>query len=117
MLLAGIRVVMITGDHLDIAKETARQLGLGDNILHADMLGTYDPQHGTDADEVHCTCPRSQQVSMMNKTLDCALTKAGWQVVGLVEQSDGFAGVFPEQKFQVLFASTQNHPVTSDQYY
>ncbi|KAH8065333.1 hypothetical protein JL721_8292 [Aureococcus anophagefferens] len=30
---AGVEVKMITGDHLNIAKETARLVGLGDNIL------------------------------------------------------------------------------------
>jgi H+-transporting ATPase len=30
---AGVRVKMITGDHTNIAKETARLIGLGQNIL------------------------------------------------------------------------------------
>ena len=29
---AGIEVKMLTGDHLNIAKETARLIGMGDNI-------------------------------------------------------------------------------------
>ena len=35
----GIEVKMITGDHLAIAEETAKQLGMGDNILNANSLG------------------------------------------------------------------------------
>lgn len=38
----GVDVKMITGDHVKIAKETARQLGLGTNILNADGLPTLD---------------------------------------------------------------------------
>ena len=35
----GVRVKMITGDQLAIAKETAKQLGMGTNILDASSLG------------------------------------------------------------------------------
>lgn len=34
----GIQVKMITGDHQNIAAETARLIGLGENILHRDKL-------------------------------------------------------------------------------
>ena len=34
----GIDVKMVTGDHLAIARETAKQLGMGDNVLRADEL-------------------------------------------------------------------------------
>lgn len=36
LLRAGIRVKMITGDHLNIAKETARLIGMGTNIQKGD---------------------------------------------------------------------------------
>src|SRR5580698_7065718 len=39
----GVRVKMVTGDQLAIAQETARQLGLGTNILDASGLG--DTKH------------------------------------------------------------------------
>ena len=35
---------MITGDHLLIAKETCRRLGMGDNILSAEGLPKLDPE-------------------------------------------------------------------------
>jgi H+-transporting ATPase len=35
----GVHVKMVTGDQVAIAKETARDLGLGTNILNADTLG------------------------------------------------------------------------------
>jgi H+-transporting ATPase len=39
----GVKVKMVTGDQMAIARETARQLGLGTNILDASGLG--DPEH------------------------------------------------------------------------
>jgi H+-transporting ATPase len=38
-LRMGVKVKMVTGDQLAIARETARQLGLGTNILDASVLG------------------------------------------------------------------------------
>jgi H+-transporting ATPase len=43
----GVAVKMITGDQIAIAKETARQLGLGTDILDAGTLG--DPKKAADA--------------------------------------------------------------------
>ena len=42
----GVSVKMVTGDQIAIAKETARQLGLGTNILDASSLGDTK-QHAT----------------------------------------------------------------------
>jgi H+-transporting ATPase len=39
----GVKVKMVTGDQMAIARETARELGLGTNILDASGLG--DPEH------------------------------------------------------------------------
>ena len=39
----GVKVKMVTGDHIAIARETARQLGMGTNILDASTLG--DTKH------------------------------------------------------------------------
>eukprot|EP00936_MAST-01D_sp_MAST-1D-sp1_P000877 g877.t1 len=70
----GIEVKMITGDQTAIAKETARELGMGTNILDTDVL-----QYGTGA------------VPGFNKTLK-----------EIVREADGFAEVFPEHKFQIV---------------
>eukprot|EP00912_Choanoflagellata_sp_UC4_P001960 UC4_evm1s1259 len=43
-LRMGAAVKMITGDHLLIAKETCRRLGMGDNILGADVLTDNTPE-------------------------------------------------------------------------
>lgn len=67
-LSKGVSVKMITGDHLLIAKETARRLGMGTNILQAKSL--HDKDRSLVAD--------------------------------LAVQVDGFAEVFPEDKFDIV---------------
>jgi len=46
-LAMGVKVKMVTGDALAIAKETAKQLGLGTNILDAGGLGDAKQQETT----------------------------------------------------------------------
>jgi len=78
----GIAVKMITGDHIAIAKETSRTLGMGDNILPPGDLPNYD---------VSAEIP---------KTL-------GDDYGEMIENSDGFAQVFPEHKFLIVEALRQ----------
>jgi H+-transporting ATPase len=67
----GVKIKMVTGDAIAIAKETCKQLGLGTNILDASSLG--------DA-----------------KQLQSPATAA------LIESADGFAQVFPENKYDII---------------
>jgi len=70
----GVKVKMITGDHLAIAKETCRVLGMGTNVFGTDNL------------------PGGSAEAMENLG-----------VLGpLCEGADGFAGVFPEHKFMIV---------------
>ncbi|KAF3772908.1 ATPase 10 plasma membrane-type [Nymphaea thermarum] len=69
----GVCVKMITGDQLAIAKETGRRLGMGTNMYPASSL------LGRDKDE--------------NEVLP---------VDELIEKADGFAGVFPEHKYEIV---------------
>jgi H+-transporting ATPase len=69
----GVHVKMVTGDNMAIARETAKQLGMGTNILDASGLG--DSKHQESA-----------------------------EVVASIEKADGFAQVFPEQKFNIVGA-------------
>ncbi len=69
----GIKIKMVTGDNLAIAKQIASKLGLGINILQADRL----PVAGKAGD----------------------IDKVGEEVV---EKADGFAEVFPEHKFGIV---------------
>ncbi|WCJ25826.1 Plasma membrane ATPase [Euphorbia peplus] len=70
----GVGVKMITGDQLAIAKETGRRLGMGANMYpSSSLLG--DNKEGT------------------------------FGVVStdeLIENADGFAGVFPEHKYEIV---------------
>lgn len=69
----GLRVKMLTGDAVGIAKETCRQLGLGTNIYDADRLG-----------------------------LSGGGDMAGSEIADFVENADGFAEVFPQHKYNAV---------------
>ena len=69
----GVKVKMVTGDQLAIAKETGRRLGLGDHMYPAKVL--------KDGPE-----PGSRFRSLDEMILD----------------ADGFAGVFPEHKYEIV---------------
>jgi len=78
----GVQVKMITGDHRAIAQETARQLGMGDNILTADGLPAFNPQEKIPQD-------------------------LGEKYGKLITEADGFAGVYPEHKYLIVEALRQ----------
>jgi H+-transporting ATPase len=70
----GVNVKMITGDQLAIAKETGRRLGMGTNMYpSASLLGNHK---------------------------DSSIE--GLPVEELIEKADGFAGVFPEHKYEIV---------------
>ncbi|GAB2289571.1 ATPase 4, plasma membrane-type [Dionaea muscipula] len=69
----GVSVKMITGDQLAIAKETGRRLGMGVNMYPStSLLGSKDGAIAT------------------------------LPIDDLIEQADGFAGVFPEHKYEIV---------------
>ncbi|KAG6749237.1 hypothetical protein POTOM_046280 [Populus tomentosa] len=70
----GVSVKMITGDQLAIAKETGRRLGMGTNMY-----------------------PSS---SLLGEGKDDAV--GGLPIDELIEKADGFAGVFPEHKYEIV---------------
>ncbi|KAB2611526.1 hypothetical protein ACFX13_025873 [Malus domestica] len=70
----GVNVKMITGDQLAIGKETGRRLGMGTNMY-----------------------PSS---SLLGDTKDESI--AGLPIDELIEKADGFAGVFPEHKYEIV---------------
>ncbi|KAG8900418.1 plasma membrane H+-ATPase [Tulasnella sp. 403] len=72
-LALGIKVKMVTGDQLAIAKETGRRLGLGDHMYPAKVLKDGPAPGGKHA------------------TLD-----------EMIMDADGFAGVFPEHKYEIV---------------
>nr|AMR43370.1 PH5 protein [Rosa hybrid cultivar] len=70
----GVAVKMITGDQLAIAKETGRRLGMGTNMYPSSSL------LGRKKEEDHEAVPVDE----------------------LIEKADGFAGVFPEHKYEIV---------------
>lgn len=70
----GVNVKMITGDQLAIGKETARRLGMGTNMYPSSSL------LGNNKDESIAALPVDE----------------------LIEKADGFAGVFPEHKYEIV---------------
>ncbi|KAL9620279.1 MAG: hypothetical protein Q9160_005178 [Pyrenula sp. 1 TL-2023] len=69
----GLRIKMLTGDAVGIAREMSRQLGLGTNVYNAERLG-----------------------------LGGGGTMPGSEVYDFVEAADGFAEVFPQHKYSVV---------------
>ncbi len=72
----GVKVKMVTGDNVAIAKEIGQKLGLGSDIIAADAIFT----EGQDAEDLG------------NKT------------VTAIEKADGFAQVYPEHKYGIVKA-------------
>ncbi|XP_030510032.1 ATPase 8, plasma membrane-type isoform X2 [Cannabis sativa] len=70
----GVNVKMITGDQLAIGKETGRRLGMGTNMYPSSSLLGQNKDEAT----------------------------AGIAVDELIEKADGFAGVFPEHKYEIV---------------
>ncbi|KAL1338068.1 hypothetical protein AAHE18_10G184500 [Arachis hypogaea] len=70
----GVNVKMITGDQLAIGKETGRRLGMGTNMYPSSAL------LGQNKDESISALPVDE----------------------LIEKADGFAGVFPEHKYEIV---------------
>ncbi|KAE8714000.1 Plasma membrane ATPase [Hibiscus syriacus] len=70
----GVNVMMITGDQLAIGIETSRRLGIGTNMYPLSSL------LGQSKDEALATIPIDE----------------------LIEKADGFAGVFPEHKYEIV---------------
>ncbi|CAF4146050.1 unnamed protein product [Adineta steineri] len=70
----GVRVKMITGDQLEIAKETGRRLGMGDTMYVYEDLINDKGDSSKDEDEID----------------------------KIILDADGFASVFPEHKFEIV---------------
>ncbi|PON37199.1 P-type ATPase [Trema orientale] len=70
----GVNVKMITGDQLAIGKETGRRLGMGTNMYPSSSLLGHNKDDST----------------------------AGIAIDELIEKADGFAGVFPEHKYEIV---------------
>ncbi|XP_042399930.1 plasma membrane ATPase-like [Zingiber officinale] len=72
----GVNVKMITGDQLAIAKEIGKRLGMGINMY-----------------------PSS---SLLGQNKDGSASLAALTFDELIEKADGFAGIFPEHKYEIV---------------
>ena len=81
----GIKVKMVTGDNTAIARETSRQLGLGQGIVSAEEFFT-------------------SEVSVDH--IDRATASR-------IDQADGFAQVFPEHKYGIVKALQEQGHITA----
>ncbi|GKV50374.1 hypothetical protein SLEP1_g57081 [Rubroshorea leprosula] len=73
--ILGVNVKMITGDQLAIAKETGRRLGMGTNMYPSSSLLFEDKD---------------------------ASIAAAFSINEIIETVDGFAGVLPEHKYEIV---------------
>ncbi len=92
----GVDVKMVTGDQRAIAREMARQLGMGTNILDASSFGGEEkaPSKDLPAEQTEWRSGKPmEQPPEHNRELDHA-----------IETADGFAQVFPEHKFRIVEA-------------
>ncbi len=78
----GVKVKMVTGDQLAIAQETAHQLGLGKDILDAEVLGSDEEKEDQQEKE-----KQEEEAAAHDKE---------------IEEADGFAQVFPAHKFRIV---------------
>lgn len=70
----GIKIKMVTGDHIAIAKNIARMLGIGDKIISISEL-----------------LKKLKRGDIKEEKID-----------DLIEEADGFAEVFPEHKYNIV---------------
>ncbi|CAM6112362.1 unnamed protein product [Calypogeia fissa] len=82
-LKLGVNVKMITGDQLAIAKETGRRLGMGSNMYPS--------------------------ASLLGKSKDESIE--GLDIDELIFKADGFAGVFPEHKYEIVKRLQAQHHI------
>ncbi|KAG6542363.1 hypothetical protein Mapa_016192 [Marchantia paleacea] len=81
----GVSVKMITGDQIAIARETGRRLGMGTNMYPASALLQLPADEYLRVHETRGSFCTSRE-----------------QVDELIESADGFAGVFPEHKYEIV---------------
>lgn len=81
----GVAVKMITGDHLLIARNTARQLGMGDRLFDSKRLPTLDAE------------TKQKPANLSRDYGDLCLV------------ADGFAQVFPEHKYLIVECLRELH--------
>ncbi len=119
----GVDVKMVTGDNISIAKQISKLLSIGDNILDSqelkgnnqkefliltDILATAIYKKIANPDEDETKEFAKEIVANVKKNLqDLPLVK-GYakkhesEIIDIIEDADGFAQVFPEDKYYIV---------------
>lgn len=103
----GIQVRMITGDHKNIAIETAKQIGLAPTILANTEIEYVASTEGDNADIPEearkCfLCLEQDEPTGDDKAVDAALMVPNERSVELILHAGGFAQVMPTDKLQIV---------------
>lgn len=109
---AGIEVKMITGDHLNIARETARLIGLGQNIhAGADIRADEVPgggahhhhahEHGAEASAHPSNAKNADPNADIEAPVKVPVDRAT-EIAELIHKANGFAQVLPKDKREVV---------------
>ncbi len=119
----GVEVKMVTGDNISIAKQIAKLLSIGDNILDnrelkgnskkeflilTDIIATAIYKKLANVDENRAKEFSRDIVKEVKKELDNFPIAKGYakkhesEIIELIEEADGFAEVFPEDKYFIV---------------
>jgi len=119
----GVNVKMITGDNISIAKQISKLLSIGDNILDAkELKGNSKKEFLLLTDIIASTIYKKvgshnkdevkqftkDVVSEVKKELENIPISKGYakkhesEIIDIIEDADGFAQVFPEDKYYIV---------------
>ena len=120
----GLSIKMVTGDNVAIAKQISAKLGLGQNIIEADILekGGHDeflklteilakaiankldaqiPENKVKEFAAEITSEVKKEISVSDIPMGTIKSHES-EIVKLIENADGFAQVFPEDKYMIV---------------
>ncbi len=120
----GLRVKMVTGDNISIAREIASVLGIGENILDArDLRGASNKElvilgsviarallrrMSPGLSEAEAEAFGKSVVEEMEREFESIELPKGYvkrhesEIIEVIEEADGFAQVFPEDKYFIV---------------
>ncbi len=118
----GIKVKMITGDNIEIARNIAKLLGIGEKIYNikelkeSDILEEYVLLSKTiseillkklgkneeEAEKISEEITKEVKKILKDKILPGSVKKHESQIIEIVEKADGFAEVLPEDKYFIV---------------
>ncbi len=99
----GVRVKMITGDQLEIAKETGRRLGMGDTMyIYEDLIRETKGKSSNNEDGIRKKNGKSSNDKDKIHGKKGKSSNNEDEINKIILDADGFASVFPEHKFEIV---------------